>query len=107
MRGRGNGFVKLAPWLSPLALLGVWEGSSRYDGWDARIVPSPEEMAASLVRLIRSGELFRTKGASAVFTPPQVSAFARFEEEVLNGLLDPEAGTGALRQVSRVHLITK
>lgn len=32
MRGRGNGFVKLAPWLSPLALLGVWEGSSRYDG---------------------------------------------------------------------------
>jgi hypothetical protein len=42
-----------------------------------------------------------------VFTPPQVSAFARFEEEVLNGLLDPEAGTGALRQVSRAHLITK
>ncbi len=60
----GEARYQLLSWLVPLAILALWEVSSRAGLMSQQVLPSPASVAETAWRLIRSGELPAHLGAS-------------------------------------------
>jgi sulfonate transport system permease protein len=58
-------FAPLTPWLVPLAVLVLWELSSRADWLSSRVLPEPWAVATAFYGLLASGELAHHVAVSA------------------------------------------
>src|SRR5262249_33192642 len=61
--------------ISPLALLIVWEICARFGFIDTRFFPAPSSVMATLMEMLRTGELV-THTPSAIHRPPSAPVFA-------------------------------
>ncbi|MDR1162403.1 MAG: ABC transporter permease, partial [Candidatus Accumulibacter sp.] len=86
---------KIQPWILPVAMIALWQASSRYGWLSSRILPEPLAVVQAGVRLAESGELWRHVW---------VSAFRAFGGFFIGGGLGLLLGllTGSFRQAEIV-----
>ncbi|MDR2788457.1 MAG: ABC transporter permease, partial [Candidatus Accumulibacter sp.] len=56
---------KVQPWIVPIAVLVLWQASSRYGWLSSRILPEPLAVVKAGIQLALSGELWRHVWVSA------------------------------------------